>query len=46
MLHMLLLMVGVTHTSRVVEICYVDIRRTPGHSRLSIRGVVPNGSSL
>jgi len=37
MLRMVLLMVGVNHTSRVVEICYVGIRRTTGHSRLSIR---------
>jgi len=32
MLHRVLLKVEVTHTSRVVEICYVDIRRTTGHS--------------
>jgi len=37
MLRRVLLMVGVTHTSPVVEICYVDIRRITGHSRLSIR---------
>jgi len=37
MLHIVLLMVGVTHTSRIVEICHVGIRRTTAHSRLSIR---------
>ena len=37
MLRRVLLKVAVSHTSRVVEICYVDIRRTIGHSRLSMR---------
>ena len=39
------LMVEESHTLRVMEICYVDIRLTIGHSHLSIRGVFPNGSS-
>jgi len=46
MLRRVILKVGVSHTSHVVEICYVDIRRTIGHSRLSIRSVFPNRSFL
>jgi len=46
MLHIVLLMVGVTHTWRVVEICYVAIRRTTGYSRLSIRPVIPSRNFL
>jgi len=46
MLRMVLEMVGVTHVSRVVEICYVDSRRTIGDSRVSIRGYFPSGSFL
>jgi len=37
MLRRVLLMVAVRHTSRVVEISYVDMHPTIGHSRLSIR---------
>jgi len=37
MLGMVPLMVGVNHTSRVVEIYYVDIHCMTVHSRLSIR---------
>jgi len=36
MLHMLLLIVGVNHTSCVMEIRYVGIRPATGHSHLSI----------
>jgi len=37
MLRKVPLILGVTHTSHDVEICYVDIHRTTGHSHLSIR---------
>jgi len=42
----ILVMVGVSPTLSVVEICYVDIRRTVGHSLLSMSRVFPNGSFL
>jgi len=32
MLRIVLLLLGVVHTSSLVEICYVDIRRNTGHS--------------
>jgi len=37
MLRRVLLMVGVIHTFRVVDLCYVHIRSTIAHIRLSIR---------
>ena len=43
MLRKVILMVGVSHTSRVVEICYVDFHRTIGHNGLFIGWVFPNG---